>query len=178
MAVERRERFEALARDVAPAVLRYAVRRTDPTTAEDVLAETLLVLWRRLDDVPDGGELPWCYTVARNHLANADRSVRRQRRLVSRIARLEHPSQSSTPELPDPELHAALARLTPQEQELLRLSVWEDLAPAQIAEVLAITPNAVSIRLHRARHRLAELLEVGKPGGSPGHEAVREGGDR
>lgn len=178
MTVERRGRFESLAREIAPAVLRYAVRRTDPTTAEDVLAETLLVLWRRLDEVPEGAELPWCYKVAHNHLANLDRSVRRQRKLVSRIARLDRPQELSTPELPDPELHAALARLTPQEQELLRLSVWEDLAPGQIAEVLGITANAVSIRLHRARHRLADVLEAGKARTSPGHKAVRGGGDR
>jgi len=49
--VDRVTRFEVLASSVADALRRYALRRTDPDTAEDVVAETLLVLWRRIDDV-------------------------------------------------------------------------------------------------------------------------------
>ena len=47
------ERFEALARQLVDPLRRFLVRRTDPETADDVLADTLLVCWRRLDDVPD-----------------------------------------------------------------------------------------------------------------------------
>ena len=76
----------------------------------------------------------------------------------------------------DPALADALARLRPAEQELLRLWAWEDLAPADIALVLGTTTNAVNIRLHRARRRLAELLDDGrKPTTGPGHNQV-EGG--
>ncbi len=74
----RQQRFEALAGDVAEPVLRYARRRADAHTAEEVLAETLLVAWRRLDEIPAGGELPWCFAVARHHLANAARSAPRR----------------------------------------------------------------------------------------------------
>lgn len=62
----------------------------------------------------------------------------------------------------DAELHAALRRLRPAEAEVLRLGAWEELAPAQIATVLGISANAVSIRLHRAKKALrAELEGVG-----------------
>jgi len=44
--------FEALARQVIEPSRRYLARRTDPATAADVLSEALLVLWRRLEDVP------------------------------------------------------------------------------------------------------------------------------
>ncbi len=64
-----RARFEALAAEVVEPVRRFLARRTDPDTAEDVLAETLLVCWRRLDQVPEPA-LPWVYGVARNCLAN------------------------------------------------------------------------------------------------------------
>ena len=75
----RRERFEALAPGLIEPLRRFLARRTDPATADDVLADTLLVCWRRLDDVPDEA-LPWAYGVARNCLANAERSGRRQER--------------------------------------------------------------------------------------------------
>ena len=73
-----RERFEALAAEVVEPVRRFLARRTDRDTADDVLAETLLVCWRRLDELPDPA-LPWVYGVARHCLANAGRSDRRDR---------------------------------------------------------------------------------------------------
>ena len=55
----RRARFEALARDeLVEPLRRFLLRRTDPATADDVLSETLLVCWRRFDDVP-APTLPW-----------------------------------------------------------------------------------------------------------------------
>ena len=157
----RRSRFEALVADVVEPVRRFLARRTDPDTADDVLADTLLVLWRRLDDVPAGDEaLPWTYAVARNALANAERGARRQRRLATGSPSTDPPDEAA-PEQPetDDRVAAALARMRPDEAELLRLWAWEQLGPAEIATVLDLTPNAVSIRLHRARGRFKEFFE-------------------
>ena len=46
---------------------------------------------------------------------------------------------------------------------MLRLWAWEDLRPQEIAVVLGITANAASIRLHRAKGRLAAELGVVRP---------------
>ena len=157
----RRARFEALAAEVVEPVRRFLARRTDPDTADDVLADILLVLWRRLDDVPAGDEaMPWTYGVARNALANAERGVRRQRRLAFKITAVD-PPQDAAPEAAetDDRVAAAIGRMRPDEAELLRLWAWEQLTPSQIATVLYLTPNAVSIRLHRARGRFKELFE-------------------
>jgi RNA polymerase sigma-70 factor (ECF subfamily) len=154
---------------------RYLARRTDPATADDVLAETLLVCWRRLDELTDD-PLPWSYGVARNCLANAERSVRRQRRLTARIAAVDPPPAAMPGPDPegDPDLDVALAALREEEAELLRLWAWEQLTPAEIAQVLAITPNAASIRLHRARERLRTELERRKAAPAAGHEQSNE----
>ena len=158
----RRVRFEALVAQVVEPVRRFLARRTDPDTADDVLADTLLVLWRRLDDVPAGDEaLPWTYVVARNALSNAERGARRQRRLAHRITVVDPPEEVAPAEAePDDRVAAVLARMRPDEAELLRLWAWEQLGPAQIATVLDLTPNAVSIRLHRARGRFKEIFEA------------------
>lgn len=159
VAETRQHRFERLVAEVADPIRRYALRRTDPDTADDVLADTLLVVWRRLDEIPADAQLPWCYAVAKKSLANLNRGSRRQRNLVARIARLDPPEDVvDAPELPDAEVHRALAALRPQDQELLRLSAWEDLTPSEIAIVLGLTSNAVRIRLHRARGRFADAL--------------------
>lgn len=170
-----RARFEALAAEVVEPVRRFLVRRTDADTADDVLAETLLVCWRRLDHVPENA-LPWAYGVARNCLANIQRGDRRQVRLAARISVVDPPPETE-PELhePDERVAAALAALRPDEADLLHLWAWEQLGPAEIAEVLGVTPNAVSIRLHRARGKFVDALR--KIDGDAGHEEAREGGE-
>ena len=173
---ERRARFEALAPAVIEAVRRYLARRTDPATADDVLSETLLTCWRRLDDMP-GDHVLWAYGVARNCLANAERGHRRQARLAARISRLDPPpAATGGPGASDDDLDSALAGLRPEDAELLRLWAWEDLAPDRIAVVLGISVNAVNIRLHRARQRLRERLR--KPVDPAGHEESTEGRGR
>ena len=66
-----------------------------------------------------------------------------------------------------------MATLRPAEAELLRLWAWEQLTPGEIATVLGITPNAASIRLHRARRKLGK--ELRKIQQASGHERSREG---
>jgi len=67
-------------------VYAYCRRRTDAETAADCLAETFLVAWRRLDDVPDGdAALGWLYGVARRVLANEFRRTRRSPRMLDAL---------------------------------------------------------------------------------------------
>ncbi|MCD4533869.1 RNA polymerase sigma factor [Nocardioides sp. cx-169] len=177
-AAERRARFEAMAPGLIEPLRRFLARRTDRAGADDVLAETLLVCWRRLDDMPQGAPLPWAYGVARHCLANAERSARRQVRVAARVATVDPPAQTQPGPADlagagDERLQEALARLTATEGELIRLWAWEQLTPAEIAEVLDLTPNAVSIRLHRVREKLRRILR--KSGAAPGHEEATEG---
>jgi DNA-directed RNA polymerase specialized sigma24 family protein len=67
-----------------PAVLRYAARRVGAEAARDIVAETFLTAWRRLDRVPDGQPLPWLYATARKCLANEVRRQGTRERLDSR----------------------------------------------------------------------------------------------
>jgi RNA polymerase sigma-70 factor, ECF subfamily len=168
----REERFTALAHVVAEPMRRYVARRADPDTEQDVLADALLVVWRRLDDVPDDDPIPWCIGVARGCLANAHRAARRQQRLVQRLSL--QPREPIGPVLDDADLYDALGRLSEQDRELVQLWAWEQLAPQEIAVVLGVTPNAARIRLHRARTKLAQLLESRNGPGGSGQEQVRE----
>ena len=58
----------------------------------------------------------------------------------------------------DPALAAAWASLSATEREVLALVVLDDLAVAEAAVALGVTPNAVSVRLHRAKKSLAAAL--------------------
>lgn len=156
-------RFARLYGEHGRAVLAYALRRTrDAQDAADVFAEVFLVAWRRLGDVPAGeGERLWLYGVARHALANQQRSERRRERLAERLSR-ELPAVLQSMPPPAPEVgavRAALGRLEPEDQEILRLAGWEELSPGEIATVLGINPVAARSRLHRARRRLRAALQ-------------------
>jgi RNA polymerase sigma factor (sigma-70 family) len=151
-----RERFEELYRQHVGAVAAYALRRASRETAEDVVAETFLVAWRRLDRMPEE-PLPWLYGVARRTLANHRRSAIRRESLARRLE-IEAPVGSVTPV--DERLLDALRRLRRRDREVLMLLAWEGLTPAEAAQVLDCSPVAFRIRLHRARKRLAIALEA------------------
>jgi RNA polymerase sigma-70 factor (ECF subfamily) len=181
---ELRARFEALVHTVAEPLRKFLVRRTDADTADEVLADTLLVLWRRVDELPMAAPqqpispdevLPWCYGVARGCLANAQRSARRRARLRERLARMSRPLPADTTDHSG--LYQALKTLRALDREVVLLWAWEELAPRQIAQVTGLTPNAVSIRLHRAKRRLAAQLGR-KSELVGGQETDEEGSDR
>jgi RNA polymerase sigma-70 factor (ECF subfamily) len=157
--------------DVYAPLQRYLRRRTDPATADDVLGDVLLVLWRRADDIPADAVLPWCYGVARGCLSNSLRASARHLKLVRRIA--AEPQLSPADD--DPVLGDALHALPDGDRELLRLWAWENLAPREIALVLDITPNAASIRLHRATKKLKTELLRRKDAADPGQPVERQG---
>lgn len=155
-------RLERLYAEHGRAVLAYAVRRSpDGQDAADALAETFLVAWRRLPEVPPGEAARlWLYGVARNVLANQRRSERRRDRLAERLredlpAALDGVPPSSTD---GGAIRAALAGLGREDREILRLSAWEELTPSEIATVMGISKIAARSRLHRARNRLRTAL--------------------
>jgi RNA polymerase sigma-70 factor, ECF subfamily len=152
--------FDRLLEDTFDRVLRYALRRGGEADAEDVVAETYLVAWRRRGDVPEPPEdVLWLFGVARRQLANARRSERRRHRLRLTLAR-ERPVGAAPAQ--DPRVEAvrdALQQLPDADAELLRLLAWEGLSQREAAAVLDTTENAIALRASRARRRLAELLD-------------------
>lgn len=177
---EREQRFRDVAELVIEPTRRYLLRRSDAATTDDVLSETLLVCWRRLDEMPAVDEqiIPWMIVVARNLLANSQRAERRRTRLVGKIVALDPPAAAlHDGAVDDPagadDVREALTRLRSADAELLRLWAWDGLETPQLATVLGISSNAAAIRLHRAKSRLKdELLKAQR---ASGHELL-EGG--
>lgn len=157
----RAERFEDIFDEVFEPLQKYLHRRMPADSVDDVLSETLMVVWRRLDEIPPDSSLPWSYGVARKLLSNHRRGQQRRLRLVDRLtAEPRHPSGDPQRLYDgDPLLEAALEALSDQERELIHLWAWEQLEPREIALVVDSTPNAISLRLTRARQKLANSIE-------------------
>jgi RNA polymerase sigma factor (sigma-70 family) len=176
---DRADRFRALFDATHHDVLAYALRRTaSPADAADVLADTMLVAWRRLDEVPSGeAARPWLYGVARHVLANHRRGSGRRDRLRERLGtQVQDAVADGTQPVADGLwARAALARLGEEDREVLTLTAWEGLAPAEVAVVLGLPAVTVRTRLHRARARLRVELEASagersEPSGQVGHD--------
>jgi len=81
-------RFRSVYANTYPDVLRFLARRAPMGEAEDVAAETFLVVWRRLASVPtsDDTARAWIFGIARHVLLNARRGEGRRQALSVRLA--------------------------------------------------------------------------------------------
>lgn len=152
--------FEALWDDQYPAILAYARRRFDEEDARDVAAETFLVAWRRRKDLPARAPTPWLYGVARRVAADRHRAIGRAERLNVKLAHERPPAQPESDPERSRQVLEALARLSEPDQEVLLLTAWEGLAPAEVAVALSCSTATLRVRLHRARRRLRGLLSA------------------
>lgn len=137
----------------APALLAY-LRRRRADLAEDLLQETFLILARRAGQFEGPSARPWLLAIARSQLLQA---ARRERTAADHTARLATPAAPAT--APDPDLAAALARLPPDQAELLDLRFVQDLTHAQTAQLLGVSLRTAKARTAAALAALRRQLE-------------------
>lgn len=143
----------------------YCRRRLPAADVDDTVAEVFTVAWRRLGAIPaEPLTRAWLLRTAYHVGGHALRSNGRRHRLQD----VAGADRSVAPPADDrigaigsnSGLADAMARLSADDRELLRLIAWEQLTNNEIATVLRCSANAVAIRLHRARRRLERLLAL------------------
>ena len=152
--------------ELAPRVLRYAVARLgDVGLAEDVAQESLAALVRHCrNGGPPASVEAFVFAVARRRIG---RVIWRRRFWVP----LEQ-AAGAQDALPSPEacaiarseegrVRAALAKLPRRDREAILLVAVGELTMVDAAAALGLSVPAVKMRVHRARGRLAALLEDG-----------------
>lgn len=154
------EQFTRTYRELLPAISRYLSRRVPEREVEDLAAQTFEIAWRKRAEVTAGEELPWLYRIASFQVANYRRRHQSAvRYLVLSLVPESAPSAESLA-IFDIDLAAAWRTLSSSEQSLLALVVFEGLSVQDAATASEISANAASIRLHRARKKLADQLIV------------------
>jgi RNA polymerase sigma factor (sigma-70 family) len=151
--------FEQIFNSCYAPVYRYAARRVAPEAVQDVVSDTFLVAWRRHEEL-DGDPLPWLLGIARRVAATQRRGSARRDALRERL-RYEHSSLHAErePGAGDRQLALALASLRERDREALMLVAWDGLDHRTAAGVMGCTTASLTVRLHRARRRLAHALE-------------------
>ncbi len=161
-AENRSDRVEETIRREGPALLAYFERRVEVREdAADLLADTLLVLWRRAESLPSDPEnvRMWLCGVARNTLSSYRRGRRRHLELAERMR--SELASAPAPSVPSSslDLSEALDRLNRLDREIVVLAAWDGFTLAEIARHLRMRPTTVRSRYSRARAKLRATLD-------------------
>jgi RNA polymerase sigma-70 factor (ECF subfamily) len=158
--------LDATLSELAPRVLRYLVARLgDASLAEEIAQESLSALVRcwRNGGPPESAEA-FVFAVARRRLG---RAVWRRRLWVPieqavgfRDGR-PSPESRAVARSEEARVRSALAALPRPDREAILLVATGELGMSEAASVLGVSVSAVKMRVHRARTRLAALLEEG-----------------
>lgn len=140
-----------------------AHRLGDPALAEEVVQDVFTRIWRGAAgyDASQASVRTWVYAIARNAIVDAER--RRGRRPPA--ARFDQDDEAGAVDEPIErallrwQIADALARLTPEHREVLRLGRLGGLSVAEIAETLGISPGTVKSRTYYALKNLRLVLD-------------------
>ncbi|WP_306215784.1 RNA polymerase sigma factor [Actinoplanes sp. RD1] len=155
------ERLRALHAETYADLLRFVKRRIPDDDADDIVAATFEVAWRRFADLPADAR-PWLFGIARNLLANQDR--KRLRRRVVDVRMVADVTTAEADRAPGVDARIDLVRawwtLSPADREVLALVAFDGLDDGQAATVLGCRPATFRMRLTRARQRLRAALDA------------------
>ena len=150
-----RQAFRAIYETHHAAICAYFARRAPRDEVEDLAAETFVVAWRKLPRRLEH-PLPWLYAIAGNVLANHRRKTARRGAFPPDPATGDPAERLGS----DRGLAVAFAALSEREREAICLVAWEGLSHADAARVVGCSPNTFTVRLSRARKKLARQLEA------------------
>jgi RNA polymerase sigma-70 factor (ECF subfamily) len=167
-----RAEFEAVYRQHLPAVSAYLARRVDRDDVEDLAADVFAIAWRKRASVAPGEELPWLYRIASYQVSNHRRRAAVRAKALGLLSAPDSAPAADALLGADAELASAWRALPGRHREVLALIVLDDVSVGEAAIALGLSPNAVSIRLHRAKKALAAALARARD------DAIPDAGER
>lgn len=156
-------RLTAALGEASPDLLSYLQRRAGLDDAPDLLGETMVVAWRRIDELPADSERArmWLFGIARGTLLNHARGERRRWALADRLRGRAGADAAAPASDEGLEVRDAIARLDPDLAELVRLVHWDGMTLVEAAEVLAVPSSTARGWYAKAKEQLRTMLGVG-----------------
>lgn len=152
------KQFTNLYREFLPELSKYLVRRVERSDVEDLASRVFEIAWQKRTQAPKGFELAWIYRIAGYVVANHRRAIASENNFLLRFRPADFSPSAEDLAVLDLDLSKAWAKLNAFEREIIALSAFESLSNLEIAQVLEISPNAVSQRLTKARAKLKQYL--------------------
>jgi len=155
--------FESLYRAYQPRLARFLMtilRR--PHLVEEVLDDTLMVLWDRPETFSGRSKLStWLFTIA---WRKAMKALRKQDDPVedylgeARISAERSPEQSAGDQRARQALLGALANLSPEQRAVVDLTYFHEMGYREIAQIMDCPVDTVKTRMFHARRHLRRAL--------------------
>lgn len=143
-------------------IFNFLARMTmDRTVAEDLTQNVFVRLLKYRNSYREGARFQsWIYQVARNIFSDHYQDVKNQRRGFIDVEKIEGIMADSDDTLMMDEreelLHKSLARLDPDQRELLILTRFQHMKYEEVASIMDTTVANVKVRVHRAIGKLRE----------------------
>ncbi len=139
--------IESFYRDHGDAVFAFLVALTrNRSTAEDLMQDTFVKATRTLAGFRGGSPRAWLFAIARSVFID---QVRRTRETAALDVDAEAGLESDLSERDA--INRALEALSERQRSALLLSDHLGMSAPEVAEVLAISPGAARVLIHRAR---------------------------
>lgn len=169
-----KEKFEVLYHRESDSVFRYCLfRTTDRETALDLTQEVFVRMWNTLvAGKRPHNERAFLFAIARNLVIDWYRA-KKSLSLEKLVTNTEDEENDNEPFFvhdgkDDIEMEAdarllaeKLKALKPMYQQVVYLRFIEEMKPYEIAEVIGVTPNVVSVRITRGLAELRRLYNNG-----------------
>ena len=159
--------FESLIRKYKQQVHAQALRQIDDfQIAEDIVQETFLQVYQKLDTLEDPKLFPkWLYVIVNRRCIAWLRKNRLQTQPLEEtdISEIETEAYSqhiaeeharTTAEAQRDLVKKLLAKLKESDREIITLHYFEEMSSSEIGEFLGVSENTIKSRLRRARQRL------------------------
>jgi RNA polymerase sigma-70 factor (ECF subfamily) len=158
------EALRALYRAYAGELLGFSLNALgDRETAEEIVQETFTRAWRHADryDPARGSVRTWLYQITRHAIIDARRRASARPALASGAVDVE--AEAGGPSIEQAmlgwQVAAALARLTPEHRQVIRLAHFQGLTMREIAERCELPIGTVKSRTWYALRSLRLVLE-------------------
>jgi RNA polymerase sigma factor (sigma-70 family) len=153
--VSGQQTVEELYVDLAPELIRFAVSLVGPSDAEDLLGSAVAkaIASTRFDRADN--KRAYLYRMLLNEAHKSRRSTGRR---LNRELRVVRGDAIEMEKGLDPDVLAALKRLSVRQRAVIHLTYWADLAPQQVADTIGTSLRTVERELTNARTRLEAIL--------------------
>lgn len=142
----------------------FVASRVAHQYVDDICSEVIAISWQKRENLPadDSDDrdplLGFLFSTARFQIKNLERRLNTSYKHMDHFAASAIADSAETEALRDEAAVLAFKALSPKDRDLLIMVAWDGLTVPQVAHILGITENNVSVRLTRARARLAAQL--------------------
>lgn len=147
---------------IFPLIYRFVSIRVPKPDVEDVSAEIIVKVWRGLPDMEKKGALKaWALKIASHQIVDYYRTHKRAPAMTLEEIPKPLPQESDQSETWATLLSVgeAMAKLSPQQINVIQLRLIEGFSAGEVAEILGTTQQAVDSLLYRAKKGFRKIYQ-------------------